>query len=157
MEYSLVKEYSSFLYYNKYGTADVSTKLLCGLSEKHSTHLTVNNWFRNTLLIKLLFYVRTDTVVCYVTVIATRTGIHRNHHFDTIERCTPFAPPIKYSDIRLGCSSFYGKIQSSIFFHEKEISTCRGQYLLLLTYNSLVKHQSDKLKVIMVIMLYYLS
>lgn len=67
------------------------------------------------------------------------------------------APPIKYSDIGLGCSSFYGKIQSSIFFHEKEISTCRGQYLLLLTYNSLVKHQSDKLKVIMVIMIYYLS
>ena len=50
--------------------------------------------------------------------------------------CTPLstgnAPPIKYSDIRLGCSSFYGKIQSSIFFHEKEISTCRGQYLFLL-------------------------
>ena len=41
---------------------------------------------------------------------------------------------------------FYGGLQSSLSFHKKEISTRQGQYLFLLNYNLLVKHQIDKLK-----------
>ena len=41
---------------------------------------------------------------------------------------------------------FYGGLQSNLSFHKKEISTRQGQYLFLLNYNLLVKHQIDKLK-----------
>ena len=53
--------------------------------------------------------------------ITTRTGIHRNHHFDTIERLHPLntgdAP--LHPVIGLDYSSFYEGLQSSLFFHEK--------------------------------------
>ena len=56
-------------------------------------------------------------------------------------------PP--YLGIGLDYSSFYEGLQSSLFFHEKRDITALGkQYLFPLNYNSLVKHQIDKLKVV---------
>ena len=72
--------------------------------------------------------------------ITTRTGIHRNHHFDTIQRLHPLMHPLKskemhppYLGIGLGYSSFYGGLQSGLFVHEKRDITALGkQYLFLL-------------------------
>lgn len=53
-------------------------------------------------------------------------------------------PP--YLGIGLGYSSFYGGLQSGLFVHEKrDITTLGKQYLFLHNYNSLVKHQIEKL------------
>ena len=58
--------------------------------------------------------------------------IHRNHHFDTIQRLHPLLHPL-HPGIELGYSSFYGQLQSSLFFHEKRDITALGkQYLFLL-------------------------
>ena len=60
------------------------------------------------------------------TVPAAFAGVHRNHHFDTIERLHPLLHPPKNKEMRSlhpgigsGYSSFYGKMQSSLFFYEK--------------------------------------
>ena len=69
--------------------------------------------------------------------ITTRTGIHRNHHFDTIQRLHPLMHPLKskemhppYLGIGLGYSSFYGQLQSSLFFHEKRDINAPGSVSL---------------------------
>ena len=91
-------------------------------------------------------------VTAGATVSAAFAGVHRNHHFDTIQRLHPLLHPLNTGDaplhpgIGLDFSSFYGELQSSLSFHKKEISTRQGQYLFLLNYNLLVKHQIDKLK-----------
>lgn len=60
-------------------------------------------------------------VTAGATVPAAFAGVHRNHHFDTIKRLHLLHPGIG-SDY----SSFYGKMQSSLLFTKKEIST-RGK------------------------------
>ena len=78
-------------------------------------------------------------VTAGVAVSAAFAGIHRNHHFDTIQRLHPLLHPPKYRrrplhpGIGLDYSSFYEGLQSSLFFlKKKEISTHQGQYLFLL-------------------------
>ncbi|MGO5180421.1 hypothetical protein [Catenibacterium mitsuokai] len=64
-------------------------------------------------------------------------GIHRNHHFDTIERLHPLHPVIG-----LDYSSFYGGLQSSLFFHEKRDITALGKqyfFLLIIIHLSSIK------------------
>ena len=65
-------------------------------------------------------------VTAGATVSAAFAGVHRNHHFDTIERLHPLLHPPKNKEMRSlhpgigsGYSSFYGKMQSSLFFYEK--------------------------------------
>ena len=65
-------------------------------------------------------------VTAGATVPAAFAGVHRNHHFDTIERLHPLLHPPKNKEMRSlhpgigsGYSSFYGKMQSSLFFYEK--------------------------------------
>ena len=79
--------------------------------------------------------------------------VHRNHHFDTIQRLHPLLHPLNtgdaplHSGIGLDYSSFYGGLQSSLFAHEKrDINAPRSISLSSYYYNSLVKHQIVKLK-----------
>ena len=67
-------------------------------------------------------------VTAGVTVPAAFAGVHRNHHFDTIQRLHPLHP-----GIGLDYSSFLEKMQSSLSFHEKRDITALGmQYLFIL-------------------------
>lgn len=77
--------------------------------------------------------------------ITTRTGIHRNHHFDTIKRLHPLLHP--HPGIGSGYSSFFGKMLSSLFFHEKrDITTLGMQYLFPLIIIHLSSIQIEKLE-----------
>ena len=68
-------------------------------------------------------------VTAGTTVPAAFAGVHRNHHFDTIERLHPLLHPL-HPGIGLDYSSFFGKMLSSLFFHEKRDITALGmQYL----------------------------
>ena len=86
----------------------------------------------------------------YFTEKVSYSRIHRNHHFDTIQRLHPLMHPLKskemhppYLGIGLGYSSFYGGLQSGLFVHEKrDITTLEKQYLFLHNYNSLVKSRT---------------
>ena len=79
-------------------------------------------------------------VTAGATVPAAFAGVHRNHHFDTIQRLHPLMHPLKskemhppYLGIGLGYSSFYEGLQSGLFVHEKrDITTLGKQYLFLL-------------------------
>ena len=76
------------------------------------------------------------------SMITTRTRVHRNHHFDTIQRLHPLLHPLNtgdapslHPDIRLDYSSFLEKMLSSLFVHEKRDITalgCNISFLLLL-------------------------
>ena len=71
-------------------------------------------------------------VTAGVAVSAAFAGVHRNHHFDTIQRLHPLMHPL-HPGIGLDYSSFFGKKLSSLFFHEKRDITALGkQYLFLL-------------------------
>ena len=91
-------------------------------------------------------------VTAGATVPAAFAGVHRNHHFDTIERLHPLMHPPKYRrcslhpDIRLDYSSFYEGLQSSLFFLKKRDINSPGSISLSSYYNSLFKHQIGKLK-----------
>ena len=94
-------------------------------------------------------------VTAGATVPAAFAGVHRNHHFDTIERLPPPNAPPKYRrcitlhpGIGLGYSLFYGGLQGGLFFHEKRDINAPRSISLSSYYKSLVKHQSDKLKVV---------
>lgn len=64
--------------------------------------------------------------------------VHRNHHFDKIRRLHPLLHPSpKYRrgitlhpGIGSGYSSFYGQLQSSLFFHEKRDINAPGSISL---------------------------
>ena len=63
--------------------------------------------------------------------------VHRNHHFDTRKRLHPLMHPPKYRrcitlhpGIGSGYSSFYGQLQSSLFFHEKRDINAPGSISL---------------------------
>ena len=75
-------------------------------------------------------------------------GVHRNHHFDTIQRLHPLntgdAP--LHPGIGLDYSSFYGGLQSRLSFHKKRDINAPRSMSLSSYYNSLVKHQIVKLK-----------
>ena len=84
-------------------------------------------------------------VTAWSTVPAAFAGVHRNHHFDTIQRLHPLLHPLHPGN-GLGYSSIYRKLQGGLFFHEKRDINAPGSISLSSYYNSLVKHQSDKLK-----------
>ena len=90
-------------------------------------------------------------VTAGVAVSAAFAGIHRNHHFDTIQRLHPLLHPPKYRrrplhpGIGLDYSSFYGGLQSSLFFHEKRDINVPRSISLSSYYNSLVKHRPNNL------------
>ena len=74
-------------------------------------------------------------VTAGVTVPAAFAGVHRNHHFDTIQRLHPLLHPL-HPGTGLGYSSFLEKMQSSLSFHEKRDITalgCNISFLLLFT------------------------
>ena len=87
-------------------------------------------------------------VTAGATMPAAFAGVHRNHHFDTIERLHPLntgdAP--LHPVIGLDYSSFYEGLQSSLFFYEKRDINAPRSMSLSSYYNSLVKHQIVKLK-----------
>ena len=64
-------------------------------------------------------------VTAGTTVPAAFAGVHRNHHFDTIQRLHPLLHPLNTGDapspfdIGLDYSSFCRWLQSSLFFHQK--------------------------------------
>ena len=64
-------------------------------------------------------------VTAGATVPAAFAGVHRNHHFDTIQRLHPLLHPLNTGDapspfdIGLDYSSFCRWLQSSLFFHQK--------------------------------------
>ena len=70
------------------------------------------------------------------------------YHNNTIIKKETIAPPnappkyrrciTLHPGIGSGYSSFYGQLQSSLFFHKKERSTHQGQYLFLF-YNSIIR------------------
>lgn len=83
-------------------------------------------------------------VTAGATMPAAFAGIHRNHHFDTIQRLHPLntgdAP--LHPVIGLDYSSFYGGLQSSLFFHEKRDITALGKqyfFLLIIIHLSSIK------------------
>ena len=85
-------------------------------------------------------------VTAGATVPAAFAGVHRNHHFDTIRRLHPLLHPL-HPGIGLDYSSIYRKLQSSLFFHEKRDINAPRVNISFSYYNSLVKHQIDKLEV----------
>ena len=69
--------------------------------------------------------------------------IHRNHHFDTIQRLHPLLHPL-HPGIELGYSSFYGKMQSRVVFSftKKEISTrVNISFFLIIIHLSSLKQE----------------
>ena len=75
--------------------------------------------------------------------------IHRNHHFDTIERLHPLLHPL-HPGIGSGYSSFLEKMQSSLFVHEKrDITTLGMQYLfsLIISHLSSIKQENASIYV----------
>ena len=91
-------------------------------------------------------------VTAGATVPAAFAGVHRNHHFDTIQRLHPLLHPLNTGDaplhpvIGLDYSSFYGGLQSRLSFHKKRDINAPRSMSLSSYYNSLVKHQIVKLK-----------
>ena len=92
-------------------------------------------------------------VTAGTTVPAAFAGVHRNHHFDTIQRLHPLLHPLNTGDapspfdIGLDYSSFCRWLQSSLFFHQKRDINAPRSMSLSSYYNSLVKHQIVKLKI----------
>ena len=88
-------------------------------------------------------------VTAGATMPAAFAGVHRNHHFDTIQRLHPLntgdAP--LHPGIGLDYSSFYGGLQSRLSFHKKRDINAPRSMSLSSYYNSLVKHQIVKLKI----------
>ena len=68
-------------------------------------------------------------VTAGVAVSAAFAGIHRNHHFDTIERLHPLLHPL-HPGIGLDYSSFHGGLQSRLLFHEKRYINAPGSISL---------------------------
>ena len=84
-------------------------------------------------------------VTAGVAVSAAFAGIHRNHHFDTIQRLHPLLHPLNtgdaplHSGIGIDYSSFCGGLQSSLLVHEKRDINAPRSISLSSYYNSLVK------------------
>lgn len=71
-----------------------------------------------------------------------RDDLHCNHHFDTRKRLHP--PKYRrcitlHPGIGSGYSSFYGQLQSSLFFHEKRDINAPGSISLPFFYNSIIR------------------
>ena len=62
--------------------------------------------------------------------------------------CTPFCTPL-HPGIGSGYSSFYGKMLSSLFFHEKRDINSPRSISLSSYYNSLVKHVRTSFHVVL--------
>ena len=86
-------------------------------------------------------------VTAGATVPAAFAGVHRNHHFDTIQRLHPLnirrCIPL-YPGIGLGYSSLYGGLQSRLIFHKKEILQRWGSNISFFLLYSLVKPKPGK-------------
>ena len=91
-------------------------------------------------------------VTAGATVPAAFAGVHRNHHFDTIQRLHPLMHPPNtrrciplYPGIGLGYSLFYGGLQGGLFVHKKRDINAPRSISLSSYYNSPVKHRPNNL------------
>ena len=99
--------------------------------------------------ISVLFYLfrdRRHTVSTWVETMVWMSIVHGNKSYLCVWGNISGLCITLHPGIGSGYSSFYGQLQSSLFFHEKRDINAPRSISLSSYYKSLVKHQSDKLK-----------